>query len=121
MLRMRIPGKGQSEYGKHIKAGVLVTEPLHLGITKDAVPGEWLHMNADGKSGSGTRVLRCFPCIREWGGEVTYYVLDDTITRDAFEVHLRESGNFVGLGRFRPACGGFYGRFSVEKIAWKDG
>jgi hypothetical protein len=26
----------------------------------------------------------------------------------------------VGIGRFRPAVGGFYGRFAVENIEWKD-
>jgi hypothetical protein len=119
MLRMRIPGKGKSEYGKHFLAGVLVTEGLPLPITKDTVVGEWLHMNSDGKKNSGSRVLRCFPCIPEWAGKVTYYILDETIPEDVFETHLRESGNFVGIGRFRPAVGGFYGRFEVKKVEWK--
>lgn len=119
MLRMKIPGKGSSEFGKHMMAGVLVTEGLTLNVTKDNVPGEWLHMNADGKKNSGTRVLRCYPQIVQWSGDVTYFILDDAITRDAFEKHLIESGNFVGIGRFRPSVGGFYGRFKVAGLQWQ--
>lgn len=119
-LRQRIPGKGQSEYGKHFLAGVLVTEGLVLPIKPEAVVGERLYLNADGKRNGKTRVWRTYPRIAEWEGEVTYYVLDDTIPKDVFERHLRESGRYIGIGRFRPANGGFYGRFEIERIRWEQ-
>lgn len=118
-LRMRIPGKDRSEYGKHFKAGVLVTDGLVLPMRKDDVPGEVFFVSATGKKG-GSRVKRKFPVIREWSGEVTFYILDDTITEDVFTKHLREAGNFIGIGRFRPENGGFYGRFTVEAVNWQD-
>jgi hypothetical protein len=31
---------------------------------------------------------------------------------------LEEAGKFIGLGRFRPQNGGFYGRFAVAKVVW---
>ena len=34
-LRMQIPGKGKSEYGKHLAGGVLVLEGITLNIKKD--------------------------------------------------------------------------------------
>lgn len=117
-LRMRIPGKGQQEYGKKFKAGILVTDPLMLGIMLEEVESEWLFLHPSPGTSRGTRVDKCMPLIREWSGDVTYYILDDIISESAFEKHLIESGNFVGVGRFRPAVGGFYGRYKVIQIRW---
>ncbi len=117
-LGIQIPGKGKSTYTKHFEAGVMVMAGLILPIKKEDVPGEWLFVPADGKRGSGKRVEKCFPVIHEWGGEVTFYIIDETITEDVFEHHLREAGNFIGIGRFRPRNNGFYGRFKVEQIKW---
>lgn len=119
-LRLRIPGKGQSEYGKHFKSGVLVMDPLVLPDKADKVDGEWLSLDANGKRGSGSRVDRCMPCIPTWKGEVKYYVLDDVIPNDVFEKVLSEAGNFIGLGRFRPENGGYYGRYKVNKVKWTE-
>ena len=119
-LSEKIPGKRNSTYTKHFLAGILVTDALTLPTKKEDVPGETLFLNADGKKGSGTRVKRIMPCIQNWKGDVTFYVLDDTIGKEVFEHHLREAGNFIGIGRFRPRNGGFYGRFKVVKTAWND-
>jgi len=51
---------------------------------------------------------------------VTYYVFDDKIGKEIFDKILRASGQFIGIGRFRPRNCGYYGRFSVEAISWKD-
>jgi hypothetical protein len=80
-LSKQIPGKGKSTYTKHFEAGVMVTEGLTLPIKKVDVPGEWLFVPADGRRGSGKRVKKCFPVIKEWRGEVTFIVIDDTITQ----------------------------------------
>lgn len=117
-LGMQIKGRGKSTYTKHFKAGVLVTDALVLPVKKQDVPGEVFFVPADGKSGA--RVKRKFPVIREWSGTITFYVLDETITEDVFVTHLREAGNFIGIGRFRPENGGFYGRYAVEKVEWAD-
>jgi hypothetical protein len=117
-LSLQIPGKGKATYTKHFEAGLMVMEALSLGLTKDQVEGEWLFVPSDGKRGGGSRVKRCFPVIRKWSGTVKFYVLDDTITEEVFEHHLREAGNFIGLGRFRPRNNGFYGRFKVIRVKW---
>lgn len=117
-LSMQIKGRGKATYTKHFKAGVLVTEGLILPIKKDDVPGEVFFVPADGRSGA--RVKRKFPVIVEWAGVVTFYILDDTITPNIFEMHLREAGNFIGIGRFRPENGGFYGRFEIGNVSWQD-
>lgn len=117
-LSVQIPGKGKSTYTKHFEAGVLVTDALHLGIKASDVKGEWLFVPGDGIRGGGKRVDRCFPVIHQWSGEVTFYVLDETITEDVFTHHLQQAGAFIGIGRFRPRNNGFYGRFSVDGVRW---
>jgi hypothetical protein len=118
-LNVSIPGQGKSKYNKHFRAGILVTDNLPLGVKKDEIQGEWFLVPSDGRSGGTTRVPKCFPVVPEWKGKVTYHILDDTITQDVFEQHLREAGNFIGVGRFRPERGGFYGRYNVDKFEWK--
>ncbi|CAJ3002457.1 Uncharacterised protein [Burkholderia pseudomallei] len=118
-LSLQIPGKGKATYTKHFEAGVLVTDALHLNIKKDDVPGEWLFVPADGIRGSGKRVEKCFPVIHQWSGDVTFHILDETITRDVFEHVLTQAGAFIGIGRFRPRNNGFYGRFKLESLSWQ--
>jgi len=118
-LGMKIPGKRNATYTKHFLAGVLCIDPAPLGIRKDLVPGEWVYCNADGVRGSGKRVWRCFPVVEPgWQAAVEFKILDDTITREIFEEHMKEAGSLVGVGRFRPERGGYYGRFKVLEYDW---
>lgn len=59
---------------------------------------------------------KCFPVIPSWAGEITIYILDDTITLPVLEHHLREAGKFIGVGRWRARNNGLYGRFDVLSI-----
>lgn len=117
-LGMQIPGKGKATYTKHIEAGILVTDPLVLPVHGDDVPGEWLFVPADGRRGSGKRVNRCFPRINQWSGQVTFHVMDETVTEEVFRTHLEQAGAFIGIGRFRPRNNGYYGRFRVTNLVW---
>jgi hypothetical protein len=117
-LSIQIPGKGKATYTKHFEAGILVVEGVILPERKESVAGEWLHVPSDGRRGGTKRVMKCFPVVPKWSGSVTFFILDDTITPDVFEQHLREAGNFIGIGRFRPRNNGFYGRFRVASVNW---
>jgi hypothetical protein len=117
-LGKSIPGKGKSTYAKRLVAGVMVIEDLKLGIKAADVKSERLFVPSDGIRGSGKRVFRNFPLIPSWSGEVEFTILDDIITKDVFQEHLEQSGMFIGIGRFRPASNGTYGRFAVEKLTW---
>lgn len=117
-LSVKIQGKGKSTYTKHFEAGVMVVEGLTLPIKKEDVSGEWLFVPSDGRRGGSSRVDKCFPIIPSWKGAVTFHIIDETITPEVFEQHLREAGNFIGVGRFRPRNNGYYGRFRVTKVAW---
>lgn len=117
-LGVQIPGKGKSTYTKHFEAGVMVLDGVSLPVTREEVDGEWLFVPASGRRGDGKRVLKCFPVVREWKGEVAFHLLDDVITPDVFEQHLKDAGNFIGIGRFRPRNNGYYGRFKVNGVTW---
>lgn len=117
-LSIKIPGKGKSTYTKHFDSGILVTDILELGIKKDDVQRESVFVPPDGVRGSGKRVLKHFPLISNWEGWVTFYILDDTITKDIFSYVLQECGNLIGIGRFRPSKRGYYGRFKILEVEW---
>jgi hypothetical protein len=119
-LAIQIPGKGKNTYTKHFEAGLLVSNHVGLGINKKDVRGEWVFVPSDGKRGGSKRVDKCFPVIDKWEGIAEFVILDDTITRDVFEQHVKEAGRFIGLGRFRPRNNGYYGRFSAEIIEWNE-
>lgn len=121
-LGIQIPGKGKSNYTKHFEAGVLVTDPAPIGYSKDALTEEHnmdaLFLPADGRRGSGTRVMKYFPRFDDWSARVQFHVFDDVIPKDVFQYVLEQAGQFIGIGRFRPRNNGFYGRFAVKKIEW---
>ncbi|MHB8285949.1 MAG: hypothetical protein ACYDD1_14905 [Caulobacteraceae bacterium] len=117
-LALQVPGKGKTTYTKRFEAGVLVLSPTPLGVHKDDVPGETLYLNADGVRGSGKRVWRTMPFIKEWRGEVEFVVLDPMITEDVFRRVLEEAGKLIGIGRYRPRNNGIYGRFAIERLDW---
>lgn len=119
-LGLKIPGGGNEKWTKNFEAGVMVSEPLMLGHHIDDLESEWLFVPSDGKRGGGSRVLKCFPLIREWKGDVTFIIVDEKITKDVFEYILKQAGQLIGIGRFRPRNCGYYGRFIVESIKWQE-
>ena len=120
-LGMKVPGRGAKTYSQFFTSGILVTDPMMLGIKKDDVVGEKLFLPADGKAGSGSRVTKIYPKIDHWKGTAVFYVIDGIITEKVFERHIEEAGKYIGLGRFRPERNGYYGRFKVNSLVWEEG
>lgn len=119
-LSMPIPGDKRKTYTKHIEAGIMVMDPVPLGVTRENIQMERMFVPSDGRRGGTSRVWKNFPIIPSWTGEATFYVLDHTITEQVFLKHLETAGMFIGLGRFRPRNNGYYGRFKVNKIKWQE-
>jgi len=117
---IKIPGQRNATFTKKFVSGVMVTAGLPLGIHVDDVEGEWLFVPADGTAGSGKRVSKCFPCVPVWAGKVEYTIIDPVINQDVFERVLSVSGSLIGIGRFRPANRGYYGRFVCTQIEWNE-
>lgn len=117
-LGEQIQGQGKKTYTKRFEAGIVVTEPIALGIRAEDVPATQLFVPSDGIKGSGKRVMKYFPTITTWSGQAEVLILDEIISEDVFRRHLEEAGKFIGLGFFRPERGGFWGRFKVEQFKW---
>ena len=114
-LSETVPGKGKATYTKHFEAGILVIDPIPLGIKAADVEGEELFVPSDGKRGGGQRVWKTFPIINKWQGVVEIFVVDPILIDKPEKVreYLDFAGKFIGLGRFRPRRNGHYGRFEV--------
>lgn len=122
---IQIPGKGKSTYTKHFEAGVQVSEPLVLTDRPEDVDKDGanliclpLFVPASGRRGDGKRVWKKFPVLQKWEGIATYLVLDELIDNDTFHQHLIDSGQFIGVGAFRPRNNGHFGRFDVVDVKW---
>jgi hypothetical protein len=113
----QIPGKGKSTYTKFFESGVLVTKPIKIASV-GAIQKERVYVNQDGVRGSGKRVWRNFPRIDDWSGVVEFSIIAPEIPKDVFEELMAYSGLIVGVGRFRPEKGGYFGRFEATKFTW---
>jgi len=115
-----IPGKGKSTYTKHFDAGIIVHDNIDLPLKKDDVhPFIW-HVPSDGKPGGSKRVIKYFPIVREWEGQVTFLIGDDIITAPVFEKVIRTAGTLIGIGTWRPRNRGMNGRFELMEMEWRD-
>jgi hypothetical protein len=120
LLKKRIPGRGAQTWTQHIISGITAVGNLNTGVAAGTVEGEWIHCDAQGGSrGVSTRVLRCYPVLTKWQGEVEFAIFDEMITEAVFHDFLEEAGVLIGLGRYRAAVGGTHGKFAVQKITWK--
>jgi len=120
-----IKGKGRATWTKHFQAGIMIVEPCLLGLksTSKLVQRERLFVPSDGKPGGSKRVWKNFPTILNWETTVIINVLDPLLIAkpEKIEEYLRYSGKFIGLLRWRPRNGGYYGRFDVSEFTVLNG
>ena len=120
-LGVKIPGGGNRTFTKPFLSAVIPSSPESpsIGIHIDDVDHEWLFVPSDGKKGGGKRVDKKFPIVGPgWEAQFTFNVLDQRITKEWFQKFLKTAGLLIGLGRFRPENGGYYGRFSIKNLVW---
>lgn len=118
-LSMQIPGKGKKTYTASFLSGVVCQNNIDLPLMLDDLELETLYLPSDGVAGSGKRVVKRFPVIKEWGGKLTFAILDPVIVEAVFREHMVRAGELKGVGRWRPAVGGMNGRFKVTAIDWQ--
>jgi hypothetical protein len=99
---------------KRLITGIAVQGDARTSMTLAGARCVAINAHANGKRGSGTRVIRKFP---EWpiGWRASFEVLvvDDSLTADDLKSALEWAGLVCGLGRFRPENMGHNGRFRV--------
>ena len=117
-LSLPIKGKGKATYTKHFDAGLIPMNDIVLKVKKDDVKGHAQHVPSDGKPGGSKRVIKMFPIIHDWEGTITIAIGDDIITADVFEQVVRNAGNLIGLGTWRPRNRGMNGRFELLSMQW---
>lgn len=135
----KIEGRGNSTYAKQIRSGVFVrgsvvlmhaipdpknkTRTVYVPYTKVDLkaPGVYMCSTTGDASGLGKRVPKLFPEFWPWQGELSFDIYNPTVSKETFETYVAESGQFIGVGRFRPEVGGFAGRYEVRDVVWTGG
>jgi hypothetical protein len=57
--------------------------------------------------------------MNKWQIKFKLEIDNDTITRETIEDLLNYAGSYVGVGSFRPANNGMFGRFEVTRLIKK--
>lgn len=120
LLNEKIKGKGNQTYTAIFQTGVVATSDVEIGVNKDAVKPIEIYANADGVRGSGKRVMRLFPIIPTWRGELQMRIFNDALPEDVFERFFTQAGVLAGVGRGRPrtGCPAGNGRFKPIRFEW---
>lgn len=117
--KIKKENSGKETMTKHIEAGLLVTANVTLQTKIDEIEYEWFFVPSDGKRSGASRVTKCFPLVRNWESELNIAILDDNVNEEILTECVKRVGMFVGVGRFRPEKGGFYGRFQINDVKWR--
>ena len=125
-LGMKIKGRGLATYKGFFTSGLLVQDKIVIsnGSGKPFLPEHAemvaIESNPRGQRGGSGRVLRRFPVFYNWKGTAELLVLDNILTPEVVEHHVKAAGMVVGLGRFRPENGGVNGRFKLVDAKWEE-
>jgi len=84
----------QTRFARHRSAYKLMPDigALIFHICPEAKTRGLDPIPADGMPGGAKRVMKCFPVIDEWDGEVCFAVVDETVTKDILEEFLEVAG-----------------------------
>jgi hypothetical protein len=113
------PDNKRANFTKYFISDVICEKNLSIGIHKDKMPPVTINANVDGVRGSGKRVPRIFPQTQEWGGKISFLIMEEKIKPEHFEKVLNNAGRSIGVGQFRPEKGGLNGRFEVTKVEYE--
>jgi hypothetical protein len=95
-----------------VAAGIYIS-PFELPIE-----GEW---HTDSRAvvikATGGRIVRHRPMFDEWAIQFQLQLDQDLVSEKLMQAVLTDAGRLVGLGDFRPAKKGPYGRFSI--VNWE--
>jgi hypothetical protein len=122
-LGVKVPGR-RATYKTFFTSGLICNGPVPIANGRAITPADaeeaMLYVNADGVRGSNKRVWRRFPVFPKWHGVAELTIVDDILTQDVVEHHVKTAGWIVGIGRFRAEKGGTNGRFRVTRFEWQD-
>lgn len=62
------------------------------------------------------RVMVIRPKWTSWNATFTLEVGEDTITKETITELITSTGNYIGIGSYRPTNNGYFGRFSLTGL-----
>lgn len=86
-----------------------------LFLPFDNQDAKWFVDKRRGRLSNGTAVCILRPRFEDWSFDVTIEIDDQEISEEKVKELFRRAGTAVGLGDFRPACRGPFGRFKIER------
>lgn len=113
------PDNKRANFTKYFVSDVICEQNCNIGIHKDEMPAVTINANVDGVRGSGKRVPRTFPQTQNWGGDISFLIMEEKIKPEHFEKVLTMAGRSIGVGQFRPEKGGLNGRFEIVKTSYE--
>ena len=60
------------------------------------------------------RIMRHRPRLDEWSADLSILIDEEVLGVDTIQVLMTEGGRRIGVGDFRPSCGGPFGRFLIK-------
>ncbi|MBF0626156.1 MAG: hypothetical protein HQL82_15275 [Magnetococcales bacterium] len=111
--------------GRFFKAGKSLITTQKSSLIPACVAIEEIELSLDHKEpwmvdtravripSTGGRILSHRPCFQDWRLRFTVLLDDGLITTKLFREIVDAAGSRIGLGDFRPACKGPFGRFVV--------
>ena len=113
---IQIKGRGKSTYSKLLGSSLIVQpDAILINSTSGWEPFTTTVVNPTTKG----RVMVTRPMFKDWTLSFEAVVLDD-ISEEVFRNILDEAGRYVGIGDWRPAKKGMYGKFIVTKLLRKN-
>lgn len=100
---------------KGVFAAILRIEPEEIIIPDYDLIDKRSAVNKNVKA----RVIVIRPKWSQWSAEFDMIIDNDTITEETLKELIATTGNYVGIGSYRPTNNGYFGRFklvSIEKM-----
>ena len=110
--KFQIPGEGKTTYKNIVGSGAVIIEP-------DLIPHEVQDYTVDRRPVvvQRSRIMRSRPKLTKWSLSFDVEYDEEEIPKSVLKELLDYSGRRVGIGDFRPSCGGHFGRFIVTEFA----
>lgn len=111
--KIKVKGQGKSTYSKLFGSMVSIeeTEIVHLNQKYEIFKTTVVNPNTKG------RMISLRPMIKDW--EVEFNItFEDEIPADVIKEAFEIAGKYIGVGDWRPAKKGKFGKFQV--VQWKE-
>ncbi len=112
--------KALMEAGKQQKMGTALRRSV-------IIAGEFVEINSDkpvcdrrgvklGQGKSKVLALRYRAKYNNWSANLVILYEEESVTNEQVLSYLSKAGQVVGVGDFRPACDGNFGRFEIKEV-----